>query len=63
MSSSQQYDALNELISTCSLPHIRFMRAVIEPLLRRDFISLLPKEVCDYMYCFTIILFRFHYTY
>uniref|UniRef100_A0A914BVR0 F-box domain-containing protein n=1 Tax=Acrobeloides nanus TaxID=290746 RepID=A0A914BVR0_9BILA len=52
MSSSQQYDALNELISTCSLPHIRFMRAVIEPLLRRDFISLLPKEISLYILSF-----------
>ena len=38
--------ALNQLIDSCDSAHVRHIMAVIEPQFQRDFISLLPKEVC-----------------
>ncbi|CAG2250563.1 FBXW7 [Mytilus edulis] len=38
--------ALDELITFCDPTQVRHMMQVIEPQFQRDFISLLPKEVC-----------------
>jgi hypothetical protein len=38
--------ALDDLIALCEPSQVRHMMHVIEPQFQRDFISLLPKEVC-----------------
>jgi len=44
--STEKTYALNQLIDRCDTAHVRHIMAVIEPQFQRDFISLLPKEVC-----------------
>ena len=43
---SERLLAVDELIDVCEPTQVRHMMAVIEPQFQRDFISLLPKEVC-----------------
>ena len=38
--------ALDELMEKCEPTQVRHVMQVIEPQFQRDFISLLPKEVC-----------------
>jgi hypothetical protein len=45
-SHSDRIQALDHLIAACQPAQVRHMMAVIEPQFQRDFISLLPKEVC-----------------
>ncbi|KAM3717520.1 F-box/WD repeat-containing protein [Dirofilaria immitis] len=52
LSSSDQMDALTDLIDECSLDHIRHLRSVIEPFFQKDFIKELPKEIALHVMCF-----------
>ncbi|OZC08836.1 F-box domain protein [Onchocerca flexuosa] len=52
LSSSDQMDALTDLVNECSLDHIRHLRSVIEPFFQKDFIKELPKEIALHVMCF-----------
>nr|CTP81455.1 BMA-SEL-10 [Brugia malayi] len=52
LSSLNQMDALTDLVSECSLDHIRHLRSVIEPFFQKDFIKELPKEIALHVMCF-----------
>jgi hypothetical protein len=43
---SVQNDALADLITMCTYSQIRHLQFVIAPYFQKDFINLLPKEVC-----------------
>ncbi|XP_041986952.1 F-box/WD repeat-containing protein 7 [Aricia agestis] len=44
-SNGEKSNAIDALINCCQATHVRHMMKIIEPLLQRDFISLLPKEL------------------
>ncbi|CAD5226489.1 unnamed protein product [Bursaphelenchus okinawaensis] len=45
MSKESQLLALTELVNSCRPAHLRHIHKVVEPLLQKDIISLLPKEI------------------
>lgn len=46
MSKFEQMSALESLVGACKPIQLRHLQSIVEPLLQKDFITLLPREVC-----------------
>ncbi|KAI6213894.1 F-box/WD repeat-containing protein 7 [Aphelenchoides besseyi] len=52
MAKTEQLDALDILINSCEPAQLRHLHTLVEPLLQKDFISLLPREIATYIISF-----------
>ncbi|KAI6198380.1 F-box domain-containing protein [Aphelenchoides fujianensis] len=52
MDKKEQLEALESLVSTCQSPQLRHLHALVEPLLQKDFLTLLPREIAGYIVSF-----------
>jgi hypothetical protein len=48
MSKFEQMVALEGLVNTCMPNQLKHLHGLVEPLLQKDFINLLPREVDDF---------------
>lgn len=53
--------AIDMLVDECEPTQVRHMLQLIEPQFQRDFISLLPKEVCSINICLYLFTYCNNY--